>query len=186
MKIVDIFAPHLYAIRVTEGSPDEFENLFDLWTDVEYLEEFFENNFDDLKNGFYKVNSVEEAVFTTLEQAESLQNKLYELSTTTNDIASINETLDSLFKSLDNILNDEPFQKSKAYGFPKPSWLRVYAIRLTSNKYIITGGAIKLTLYMNERENTNSELSKLRMVMDFLKEEGVYDIDGFKELLIDL
>lgn len=63
----------------------------------------------------------------------------------------------------------ESFEKCKAKGFRKTSWLRVYAIRLGVNHFVITGGAIKLTRTMNEREHLNEELMKLEVVCRFLK-----------------
>ncbi len=184
MEIVDIFAPYLYAIRYNKEGTDEFENIFDLWTDVEYLEDFFQNNFNDLMYGYYKVNTVEEAVFRTRSQAESLENKLRELSTVTSELI-VRETLDTLFKPLDYNQIKLAFPRSKAYGIPKPSWLRVYAIKLENNKYLVTGGTIKLTKNMDDRGHTKKELAKLNMVLDFLKENGVCDTDGFTELLLD-
>ena len=41
------------------------------------------------------------------------------------------------------------------------SWLRIYAIKLEPGIYVITGGAIKLTRTMQEREHTLLELDKM-------------------------
>ena len=60
-----------------------------------------------------------------------------------------------------------------------PSWLRIYAIRIEPNVYIVTGGAIKLTATMQEREHTQKELDKLNTCRDFLKQNGVFDQDSF-------
>ena len=46
-----------------------------------------------------------------------------------------------------------------------PSWLRIYAIRIEPNVYIVTGGAIKLTA-----------------CRDFLKRNEVFDQDSFVDL----
>ena len=62
------------------------------------------------------------------------------------------------------------------------SWLRLYAIRFQKNSYLITGGAIKLTRTMQEREHTLAELQKLEMVRNFLIAEGAFDLDGFYDL----
>ena len=56
------------------------------------------------------------------------------------------------------------------------------AIRFQKNSYLITGGAIKLTRTMQEREHTLSELQKLEMVRNFLIAEGAFDLDGFYDL----
>ena len=49
--------------------------------------------------------------------------------------------------------------------------------------YLITGGAIKLTRTMEEREHTRKELIRMEQVRDFLLEQGVADLDGFKDTL---
>ena len=65
------------------------------------------------------------------------------------------------------------------------SWLRVYAIRLEPNVYIVTGGAIKLTRTMQERAHTIIELEKLNSCKEFLKANGVFDKDSFVEFTND-
>lgn len=45
--------------------------------------------------------------------------------------------------------------------------------------YIITGGAIKLTRTMQEREHTLAELNKMEQVRNFLLNGGAIDADGF-------
>lgn len=61
------------------------------------------------------------------------------------------------------------------------SWLRLYAIRLESGRYIITGGAIKLTATMREREHTLTELTRLNKVRDYLISLGIFDYKGFED-----
>ena len=46
-----------------------------------------------------------------------------------------------------------------------------------------TGGAIKLTKTMQEREHTIEELRRLEMVRNMLIEEGIADLDGFNEFV---
>lgn len=59
------------------------------------------------------------------------------------------------------------------------SWLRLYAIKLSVGIYIITGGAIRLTRTMQEREHTLQELEKMEKVRNFLIREQVFDEDSF-------
>lgn len=83
--------------------------------------------------------------------------------------------LDELFKPLQNnqikILH---LNKSKT----RYNWLRIYALKLENNVYLVTGGAIKLTRAMQDREHTNQELIKLEQCRDYLLEEGIIDLDG--------
>jgi hypothetical protein len=46
---------------------------------------------------------------------------------------------------------------------------------------VITGGAIKLTRTMQERQHTKKELDKLNRCRDFLRGQDVFDADSFFE-----
>ncbi|WP_407479664.1 hypothetical protein [Elizabethkingia miricola] len=173
MEILHIFEhikERLLAVQYKSDCCDCFTLFFKRWSDVEYLEEFFEENKEDLQSDFWgNVYSVEDAVIETLEESSKL--KKYILDVAENKAA---KSLDEIFKPLSNI---EPVkrQPSKVYGLGNPSWIRIYAIRLAPNIYIVTGGALKLTGKMNERDHTKEELKKLNFVRDYLKEEGIDD-----------
>lgn len=49
--------------------------------------------------------------------------------------------------------------------------------------YLVTGGAIKLTATMQEREHTLKELYKMEKVRQYLLSENVIDADGFNEMI---
>ncbi|WP_232319749.1 hypothetical protein [Prosthecochloris sp. HL-130-GSB] len=177
MKVVRIFpegepaqeGPAIYSVHYDQESSHELDRLFDAWSDVEYLQAFFEENKDDLCGGYYACMSVDKAVERTLDDAESLEDYLEELT----EEASYNpqQALESLFEPLrDTDFRLVRFQESKVKrcGFKRSTWLRLYAIRINSNRYVITGGAIKLTKKMQDREHTRKELDKLQQVKNFL------------------
>jgi hypothetical protein len=60
--------------------------------------------------------------------------------------------------------------------------LRIYAVRIAENTYVVTGGAIKLTDRMEERPHTKEQLVRLAKVKDWLRDEGILYPDD----LIDL
>lgn len=97
------------------------------------------------------------------------------------------ETLQTLFKPLNK--SDESkypipdLQKSKAYGERYKSWLRIYAIRINENTFVVTGGAIKLTATMNDREHLKAELRKLKRVRQFLIDEQIIDKDSLEDFM---
>ena len=64
-----------------------------------------------------------------------------------------------------------------------PSWLRIYAIKIESGVYLVTGGAIKLTATMAERRRTLAELANMENVRNHLIDNGVFDIDGFNDYI---
>jgi hypothetical protein len=71
--------------------------------------------------------------------------------------------------------NIDPEYNEVARTFVRAASLRGYGI--------VTGGTIKLTRTMQEREHTLEELHKLEKVRNFLLSEGAYDIDGFYDLI---
>lgn len=66
------------------------------------------------------------------------------------------------------------------------SWLRIYALKLQDGCYIITGGAIKLTRTMQEREHTLMELLKQEQVRQFLLQNHIIDTDSFVDYLAEI
>ena len=93
--------------------------------------------------------------------------------------------LRTFFKeNIDDLLQKEKARLKRKYGHS--SWLRLYAIKLIQGNYIITGGAIKLTATMQEREHTRQELVKIDRVRRYLLEEGIIDDEGFIEYISEL
>jgi hypothetical protein len=171
MKIIDTFVPGLTAFKFV--SKDELERNLELWTDTKYLYEFFEKNRENLT--YFNVSSAKEAVEISLNEVERIKDKLIEL------IINPNKKLDEIFNNLnDNEYREVELSKQKS----KQRWLRLYAIKIESNHYVITGGAIKLTHKMEENDITIEELKKLENCRNYLLEEGVYDLITFNELIL--
>jgi len=193
----------LYAIRIslkadaplekddiTDLYTDAFDTLINHWSDTEYLFTFFENNSEDLNAGYFsEIRNIEEAVLITLEDAAQLEDRILHIAKAGQNEGHIN--LQNLFKPLYNneksIYPIPEHQHSKAYGSANKSWLRVYALRIEKNLFIITGGAIKLTRTMNDRPHLVEELNKMKAVKSWLIENGVFDLDSLVEFMeIDL
>ena len=181
MKIVAIFAVvNLSLLSVQfDGEPfDAFTDVFENWNDVEYLEDFFEENRNDLQSGFFGNATVENAVLATIEEAEKFEQRLRFFAN--NGVVNQNgQTLDEIFKLLSSSDITYELVKSKAYGVNNPSWLRIYALRIAENVYVVTGGAIKLTPTMNERTHLKRELKKLEIAKQYLLENGLLDLNDF-------
>ena len=169
---------HLWAVKSPDEEIDELTLLFRKWNNAEYLLDFFMENFDDLKS-FFKIERLDQAVEDTFEDAEALEELILEFPYT--------ENLDELFKPLD--ITDtrmSELTREKARNWDRErhaSWLRIYAIRLEPNVYVITGGAIKLSRTMQERDHTALELVKLNRCKSYLKSNGVFARDSFVELV---
>ena len=94
--------------------------------------------------------------------------------------------MDELFKPLaSSDLTIRELTREKARNWERighASWLRIYAIRLEKNVFVITGGAIKLTRAMQDRPHTKKELDKLNRCRQYLLSNGVFDSESFISL----
>lgn len=161
----------LWAVRYKEDEENALYRLFDQWNDVAWLRGFFKENIDDLSS-YFKITDVNEAIYDTIEESEILQCLIMDISP--------DADLDTIFRPLDNRRTAEVLLgKEKAR-------LRIYALRLSSGIYIITGGAIKLTATMQEREHTLKELHKMEKVRQFLLCENIVDDDSFIDYLSEI
>jgi hypothetical protein len=174
MKLVPIFVPEnsedgLWSIHIDDKPQNEFDKFFDLMNDIEWLHNFLERNKADLNSGFFGSITIGEAVLRTLEEVDQMENALYDYSE--QGFAGGDYNLQHLFKPLNNFeYAITVHQKSKARI--RKGWLRLYAIRLAENCYLVTGGAIKLTSDM-KREHLQDELRKLEQAKLFLRSNGV-------------
>jgi DNA-binding PadR family transcriptional regulator len=172
MEIVTTFVPNLYAFRLSEEGLDELERVLDEWEDPLFLFEFFTDNEADLKGEF----TIEEAVEKTRTEVKKFRKRMLELA------SSKPHKLNHFFTNLDNLEYRQvllPRQKAKQ------KWLRLYALKIEDEEntfYVITGGMIKLTLNMEDRDHGKHERTKLNRCKDFLKDNGVYDADSFFEI----
>lgn len=171
----------LWAVHFEGETNNEFIKLFYNWNDVMWLRTFFKENINDL-SAYFKITDINQAVKDTIEDSKKLRCIIMDISPETD--------LSKLFRPLDNNqASDAMLQKEKARlkrELGHSSWLRLYAIKLTAGVYIITGGAIKLTATMQEREHTRKELVKIDKVRRYLLEEGIIDDSGFIDYINEL
>lgn len=176
MKIVRIFGNHLFAFKFEGEQLDEFHRLFKLWHDPEFLEDFFNNQRHDLSGGYWGRMDVEDAALRTLDYAVDLEQEFITLLEKTEKQLP---GLEMIFRPLkDQQYQEELLGKNKA----KRTWLRLYALRVESDVYVVTGGAIKLTQTMQEREHTMKELEKIEKCRNYLLDEQLIDLDGIIEI----
>lgn len=121
------------------------------------------------------MTDINQAIEDTIEDSDQLQCLMLDLNP--------DSDLELLFHPLENFrISEMVLGKEKARlkrTIRHSSWLRIYAIKLSQGVYVITGGAIKLTLKMEERNHTKVELAKLENVRRFLLNEDIIDDDSF-------
>lgn len=164
MKIITIFTDHLFAFHYSNEIDNEYDRLMNLWTDVAYLYAYARRNKIKNVNGFIK---------DILQDAEQIQDFL-------DDIHQNKQPYGFYFEPLQESEKKKkfPFQKGKI----RQNQLRLYAIKIDDNCFVITGGAIKMSQKMQDHPDTANELIKLTNARVYLNKNGVFDQDSFFEL----
>ena len=170
MKIVRIFGNQLFAFQYEHETDNELDRLIDQWNDTGYLYEFVrENNGDVPKN-----TPIPSLINQIIDNANDIDDVLNEIS---EDEA---RSLEEFFKPLDN-QEYQIVELSKQKG--RKNYLRLYAIRIEKNCFVITGGAIKFHHLNKDRPHTQKEMEKINGCRDYLKANGVFDGDSFYEFI---
>ena len=172
---------NLWAVRYNTCLDNVLDTILDQWNDVVWLRSFFKQNMNDLAS-YFKITDVNQAIYDTIEDSDRLQCLILDISPDAN--------LDEIFRPLDNGRISEMLlgkEKARLRNIPRhASWLRIYAIKLEPGIYIITGGAIKLTRTMQEREHTLVELARMEKVRNFLLDNDIVDLDSFNDYLKEI
>ena len=169
----------LWAVRYNGEDDNVLQKLFDNWNDVVWLRNFFTTHQNDLI--YYGIRDLNTAIFDTIEDSENLESLFMNMP--------LDVDLNTIFRPLSNYTRETYLEKEKAKITKRKrhdSWLRIYAIKLNPNIFIITGGAIKLTATMQERTHTTQELVKIEQVRRFLIDNSIVDEFGFEDYLREL
>lgn len=184
MEIVRIFAIEnecLYSVQWDTETQNEWRRLFNCWNDVEYLFDFFEKHKRDLQKKYGHEMSTEDAVTLVMDEAREIEQSILEAAR--NGSTDFRKSLQTWFKPLDDTSAAiVEFSMEKTRLRKKSPMLRIYAVRLAANVYVVSGGAIKLTNKMNEAIHLEQERTKLEMTKEYLRNISP-DADGvFEEL----
>lgn len=143
-------------------------------SDSRHLLRYFSKNENRLK--YYRI-SKENAIIKTMKEVVSLRKEIYDC--VENGKNGENPNLDDLFEPLHKSeYYDHPgfYTDFKAKGHPDVApWIRIYAIKLDSNVYAITGYGIKLVEKMQDDKLLVKELEKLKIGSEYLKSIGLLE-----------
>ena len=169
-----IFEPYLYTVAYYDAQSDEYveeyERLVDTWSSPEYwIEKGKELGLRDLRrfarekvDEFY---ALVEQIARCEEEPEHLERVFQLLSIEEDRVATL------------------PRQKAKIVSH---LGLRVYALRVLPDVYIVTGGALKQSQEMADHEDTQIELNKLNNLRAYMVERKICDAMVFEEFIADL
>ena len=175
--MVPIVENRLYSIVYDDAEDGVFDLLFEQWSDVNYLVEFFSRHTEYTENKFWKGmdNDPERAALSVIEDASELEPCLIELAENANE--EEHPDLDDFFDYLEGDYKYVIRHVSmKGYGMKNPSLIRLYAIKMETNVYIIVYGGIKLKKTIQDSPILKDEvLRRINAVMLFMKENGIID-----------
>ena len=131
-----------------------------------------------LSNGLCEKNNVEDIeqfIDDRLKEAEIFEDILMEIKESKEPLETF---FRPLFDSEMRVINLS-LQKGKL----KNNSLRIYAIRIDEDCFVVTGGAIKMSQTMQGHPDTDDELKKLINTKRYLLENLTFDKDSFFEFL---
>lgn len=166
----------LYAFWFDGDDGNIYDVTMEQLYDREWLWNFFNEHKQDL--GYFHVSDIYDAIERTIDDLDLIDDLLLDGTT----------DLDTYFRDLSQNYKDPYLERSKGKLSHLPevrqnSWVRFYSIRLESGIYVLTGGTIKLTENMAEREHTLREANRLEQCRDYLVGQGICDFHGFYEFL---
>ena len=169
-EICCIFEGVLYAVKWEGEKQNELHRILALWNNAEYVYSFVKANKPDAPKG------ISDDVLSSMimESANDMDERLYHFST------HANRSLSEFFRPLDNgEYRVIALSKQKA----RKNYLRLYAVKIDANCFLISGGAIKFHHLNKDRPHTQHEMQKLNICKEYLKENGVFDADDFNQYL---
>jgi hypothetical protein len=179
MKIVRIFGPAddsdegLWSLKIDGETTNEFERICEIWQDTEEMYACCLIHLADLQVSFGFPITAEKATEEIMDEADELLELIYKLGT--KQLPGMR--LQQFFRPLDNRQSNlTVLQLSKGSAKTRTRWspkLRLYAVRIGVNTFVVTGGAIKATSRMDERPHTQKQLIRLTTVKDWLKSKGI-------------
>jgi hypothetical protein len=157
-SILPVIPEKLFRVVYNDSQVNILEILQEQWTDSEWLREFFKKFKKDL-DALGEPFTINEAIRQTIRDADNLFETL--LNHNGNNLSDI-------FKPLDNRETETTNNQAQKGRIDRPrTWLRLYAVHF-EGRYIITGGAIKLTAKMDNRPHLKDELYKLKLLSNKL------------------
>lgn len=176
LKIVGIYPPYLFSVQYEGEDENEFDHLFVLWNDVSYLMSFLEEYKEYLTlPTWQRIKEPEDAARQILDEADNLEELFEELKLNAEE--GRHPDFDDHFHFLNGKYQYEiRYIPVKSYGTNRPSLLRIYAIKLEKNCYLITGGGIKLAdTIQNSPHLKEHVLQNIERVRSYLIKEGLLE-----------
>lgn len=180
MDIREIYKGCLYSIKFDEADTDEYSRVISLWKDLDYLVEFFKANAKEVDQPFWREVGLNPD--KPLVSAERVASEAIVLASHISDLAQ--NAADGKIPDFEDFFHPlggkysyvRELEPHKSYGTFNPSLLRLYAIRLERNVYLIVFGGIKLGSTIQNSPGLKEQVfNRIDNVIAFLKANGIFD-----------
>lgn len=180
MEIVSIYPPFLYSVQYDGDDLNVLFRLISTWKDIEAVKAFMDENKELLAHKIWKRITAYNAALQVLDEANGMDDMLRERAERAE--RGMRPDLDDLFQYLDGIYKYElQYPPMKLYGTGHPPMLRLYAIKMCANTYLIVDGGIKLARTIQASPDIRTHvLQNVDLVRKWLKQNGIYDSDDMK------
>ena len=160
----------------------ELHKLRSLWTDVGYLADFFDENRSYFRDPYWNGIGAERFALDVIKSVPDIFKEL--------EVLHKEGRLDELFEILHSKGKVKKFKdlvnaKAKFGYINRRIAFRIYAVKLESGCYVITGGAIKIAHEMEDAPNTDIEIKKINAVNTKLEIAGVFDNASFIDFIAE-
>lgn len=210
MDVVKVYPPYLYAIRYAGDQLHIYDLVQKRLTNLDYLENFFEVFQESISDFIVAETGI--PIEETQEYIDLVSDQMYNIREDIRNICKSllegdSENFGNLFKiHSENDIREmpegggasshysKPYLPVKCYGTKNhPPLVRIYAIEMSLDCYIIIYGGIKLNRKTNtspafdEKGNKTFLEDEIRRrviaVCDFLASKGILDKDGLIEYM---
>lgn len=187
MELIEIESGCLYAIRYEGEKFDEYNRIFEQFSNLDYVLDFFETYKDNI--GQYYVDELgldreETEAFAQYVVDETIDLEEYIEQLIDNTLDHDLPDLKGHFKLLEGF-EAEKMPALKSYGLQRPSLLRIYAIEVDRQCLVIFYGGIKIRHSISEcpvlKDNV---IQKARQTIEFLKSIGVLTAEDLANLAL--
>lgn len=161
----------------------ELHKLSLLWSDPYYLADFYEKNEQYFEVEYWKGITPEKFAEDVIYHSPKIFDELRRKAISN----QLDESFEALDPKIDGKQTGEKISRAKAkFGqISSNRAFRIYAIKIDSNCFLITGGAIKITLEMDGAEHTKNELNKINFVYNKAQSEHIFDKLSFFDLIFE-
>ncbi|MDE5874958.1 MAG: hypothetical protein K2H15_04865, partial [Muribaculaceae bacterium] len=170
----------LYSIKLDEINTDEYSRILTLWKNLDYLVNFFKENAEKVNQPFWLKSGLDpsdplKSAGRVAKEAIKLASHIHKLSQ--NTLEGGHPDLEDFFKPLGGKYSYlRELEPQKSYGLAHPPLLRLYAIKLGINVYIIVYGGIKLGRTIQDSPGLYPQVfNRIDNVISYLKANGVLE-----------